>query len=85
MSGPAELGRLRWRCRRGLKELDVLLTRYVNERLSSASDTERAFFDELLDTQDPVLYAYLLGQESPPEQWRALIARIAAQPPGAGR
>ena len=28
-----ELGRLRWRCRRGMKELDVLLTRYVEEQL----------------------------------------------------
>jgi succinate dehydrogenase flavin-adding protein (antitoxin of CptAB toxin-antitoxin module) len=28
-----DLGKLRWRCRRGMRELDVLLTRYVNERL----------------------------------------------------
>jgi len=27
-----ELGKLRWRCRRGMKELDVLLARYVDER-----------------------------------------------------
>ena len=85
MPGTADLGRLRWRCRRGMKELDVLLTRYVNERLDSASGAERAIFDELLAAPDPVLYAYLLGQENPPEEWRALIARSAAHAPGAGR
>jgi len=34
---PGELGKLRWRCRRGMKELDVLLARYMDERFCSAS------------------------------------------------
>ena len=82
MPGPAELGKLRWRCRRGMKELDVLLARYVNERFCSASAQEQAAFLLLLETQDPALYAYCLGQEKPPAQFAALIEQITANSTG---
>lgn len=73
-----DVGKLRWRCRRGMKELDILLTRYVDERYGSASVEEQQAFQGLLETQDPVIYAYCLGQESPPEHLAALIERITA-------
>jgi antitoxin CptB len=76
--GPLELGKLRWRCRRGMRELDILLTRYVEERLCSASSLERDAFTELLDTQDAILYAYCLGAQPPPPRFAALIDRITA-------
>ncbi len=75
---PRELGKLRWRCRRGMKELDVLLSRYVDERFCGASNAERAAFRQLLDTQDTVLYAYCMGLERPPPGLAALIERITA-------
>jgi antitoxin CptB len=77
-AGPPELGKLRWRCRRGMKELDILLTRYIEERFCSASNLERDAFKELLDTQDAVLYAYCLGAQPPPPRFAALIERITA-------
>jgi antitoxin CptB len=73
-----DLGKLRWRCRRGMKELDVLLARYVEERFCSASSLEQDAFRRLLDTQDPVLYAYCLGSEAPPREFATLIERITA-------
>ena len=76
MSG--ELGKLRWRCRRGMKELDVLLTRYVEERFCGASKLEQEAFRQLLESQDPDLYAYCFGSEPPPTQFAALIERITA-------
>ncbi|MHB8478504.1 MAG: FAD assembly factor SdhE [Steroidobacteraceae bacterium] len=78
---PAEHGKLRWRCRRGMKELDVLLTRYVNERFCGASILEQDLFKELLESEDSVLYGYCLGVEKPPPRFAALIGRITA---GAG-
>ena len=73
------LGKLRWRCRRGMKELDALLTRYVDEEYATASAEHRRAFVDLLELQDPLLAAYVLGRESPPEGPVAeLIARIAA-------
>jgi antitoxin CptB len=61
-----------------MKELDILLTRYLDERYGSASPEEREAFDKLLETQDPVIYAYCLGQEPPPEHLAVLIERITA-------
>ena len=74
----AEAGKLRWRCRRGMKELDILLTRYVDERYGTASAEEQQAFQRLLEAQDPLIYAYCLGQERPPEHLAALIERITA-------
>jgi len=73
-----ELGKLRWRCRRGMKELDVLLARYVDERFCAAPCLEQDAFRRLLETQDPVLYAYCLGGERPPLEFAALIERITS-------
>jgi antitoxin CptB len=74
-------GRLRWRCRRGMKELDLLLTRYLDQRYGAAPPTEQEAFRGLLETQDPVIYAYCLGQERPPEHLADLIGRITAGSP----
>jgi antitoxin CptB len=78
----ADFGKLRWRCRRGMKELDVLLARYVDERFCSASNAEQEAFLRLLETQDAVLYAYCLGSQRPPPEFAALIERITANSPG---
>ena len=43
----ADLGRLRWRCRRGMKELDELLLAYLPRYLEASAD-ERAAFEALL-------------------------------------
>jgi antitoxin CptB len=79
-----DAGRLRWRCRRGMKELDILLTRYMDERFCAAPADEQDAFRGLLEIQDPVIYAYCLGSERPPEHLTVLIERITASP-SAGR
>ena len=76
----AENGQLRWRCRRGMKELDILLTRYLDECYCTAATGEQEAFRHLLEMQDPLIYAYCLGQERPPEHLAVLIARITANP-----
>jgi antitoxin CptB len=74
-------GRLRWRCRRGMKELDILLARYMDERFCAAPTEEQEAFRGLLEIQDPVIYAYCLGSEKPPEHLAVLIERITAGSP----
>ncbi len=74
-----EIGKLRWRCRRGMRELDVLLTRYVDEEYHTAAPEQQEAFRRLLDIQDPVLHAYFLGRQIAPDPVLAtLIARITA-------
>ena len=62
-----ELGRLRWRCRRGMRELDVLLERFAEQALPGSSPTEWGLFERLLALPDPLLAGYLLGGERPDE------------------
>ena len=59
------VAKLRWRCRRGMKELDLLLLSYLERRYDTASEEERWIFSELLELPDPKLHAYLLGREQP--------------------
>jgi antitoxin CptB len=77
-----EKGQLRWRCRRGMKELDVLFQRYLDERLESAESAELAAFEALLEIQDPVIYGYCFGSLAPPPQFAQLIERITGRPSG---
>jgi antitoxin CptB len=58
----SEMSRLRWLCRRGMKELDVVLTRYLDTRYAAASKAEQALFQQLLQMHDPDLYNLLLGR-----------------------
>jgi len=61
-----------------MKELDLLLRRYVDDRWPAAPDTERAAFEQLLDLPDPILAAYLLGHETPPPPLLDLVRRLRA-------
>jgi antitoxin CptB len=71
--------RLRWRCRRGMKELDVLLERFARTHLASAPLAERRALEELLALPDPDLAGYLLREEVPRQAAVAqLVARIRA-------
>lgn len=71
----AAAGRLAWRCRRGMKELDLLLTRYLRERWPEAGAAERGAFEQLLELPDPLLADYLFGREAPPD---AVTAQLLA-------
>jgi antitoxin CptB len=70
---------LLWRCRRGMKELDVLLERYAAAALPQADAAERRLLARLLDCPDPELAGYFLGGEAPPEgDMAALVTRITS-------
>lgn len=72
-----EAGRLLWRCRRGMKELDLVLERFARATLPMASPAERGVLAELLELPDPVLAQYLLGDAAPGgAQLAALVTRI---------
>ena len=69
---------LLWRCRRGMKELDVLLERYAAAALPHAGAAERGLLARLLERPDPELAGYFLGGEVPPEpEMAALVTRIS--------
>ena len=53
---------LEWHCRRGMRELDVLLMRYVEQHYDAADEGERAAFETLLSLQDPEILDLLTGR-----------------------
>ena len=73
----ARTARLRWSCRRGMRELDVVLQRYLENRYPAADAIERQAFEALLELQDPQLFAYLLGSDAPTDpQLADVVARL---------
>jgi antitoxin CptB len=72
--------RLLWRCRRGMKELDVLLERYVRSHLAQASAEDRATLTQLLDLPDPELADYVFGHiPAGDPRLAALVGAIAGR------
>lgn len=61
-------GFLRWRCRRGMQELDILLSRWLDRGWSSADAGRRAAFLRLLEETDPQIADWLLSGQRPDDQ-----------------
>lgn len=55
--------RLRWACRRGMLELDVLLGNFLTERYEGLSPEEQETFVNLLAENDQDLFMWLTGKE----------------------
>jgi antitoxin CptB len=80
----SDFRQVRWRCRRGMKELDVLLGRWLDTHYATVSSAEQSVFQRFLELPDPDVARYLLGREQPPDaELRALVASILAVRPSA--
>ncbi len=69
----AWLGRLRWRCRRGMKELDLVLVRWLEHRYGDSTPELRSAFERLLEAQDPELVSWLFRRDRPADPDLAAI------------
>lgn len=73
----ADAARLRWRCRRGMRELDQLLGQWLNMRFERADAATQCAFAELLEQPDPELWDWLSGREAPPRgDWQRIVDEI---------
>ena len=80
-SDALELKRLRWRCRRGMRELDQLFGRDLDREWADASEGQRGVFLRLLDCEDDKLWRWFMGYEQCPDDALAsLIQRIRQLP-----
>ena len=55
----SELSRLRWLCRRGMKELDILLERFINNQHHILAEGAWPEFESLLQVEDDLLWDWL--------------------------
>jgi len=67
--------RLRWLCRRGMKELDIVLGGYLDTCYPNASADEKAAFEALLQLEDPLIWSWLVGAEPLPEGKQGDVVR----------
>ncbi|MGC2047998.1 MAG: succinate dehydrogenase assembly factor 2 [Gallionella sp.] len=74
-----ELERVRWRSRRGLLELDIVLGRFIETYYAQLDQTERQAFEEMLDMPDNPLWDMIAGrQEATQAGQQALLEKIRA-------
>jgi antitoxin CptB len=73
--GTEPLGKLEWRCRRGMKELDLVLVRYLRSRYETAPSDERVAFAEFLELPDPDIARYLIAGDVPDDPRHAALCR----------
>ena len=77
----AELRRIRWRCRRGMRELDQLFERYLDRCWAQDSEDRRAVFLRLLDCEDDKLWRWFMGYEAAEDvEIASLVQRIRELP-----
>ncbi len=68
---------LRWACRRGLLELDLLLKSYMDQVYEQLTDQEKRKFLTMLDMQDQEMLEMLMGKTNPNDKELAeLLTRI---------
>ena len=72
----AEIDRIRWRCRRGLLELDLVLQNFLERRFDGLDPASKALFNELLDEPDNDLLDLALGRAEPAPRYRAVVEML---------
>jgi antitoxin CptB len=73
MDSTAEVRRLRWQCRRGLLELDLLLGGFLERHYPALAPHDQEAFRRLLREPDPRLLAWFQGQERPPDELKHIV------------
>ncbi len=72
-----EYSELKWRCRRGMLELDILLNSYLDKNYETMSPQTGAVFSDVLDYPDKVLLDLLMGEmQSSDQSVNALVQSI---------
>lgn len=66
MADEIEVKRVRWHSRRGMLELDVLLVPFAEEAYAGLSDEDQARYRQLLEHEDPDLFAWFM-EHLPPD------------------
>ena len=57
--------KIKWQCRRGMLELDLLLNGFIDKHLDKLTEAQVATFEQLLSANDVDLYTWLMGSGSP--------------------
>ena len=59
-----EINRIKWKCRRGMREIDLLLREFSKNSIKNLSNKDLSLFDEILDYDDQKLYDFIFKNQS---------------------
>jgi len=76
MADARRLNRLRWLCRRGMKELDVLMEAFLECQATALGEGAWPELEPLLDEEDDRLWDWLQGRVTPPDDYASVIDAI---------
>jgi antitoxin CptB len=71
-----EADRIRWHCRRGLLELDLVLSKFLDRHFEALSDEQRKVFARLLDYPDNDLWDFVSGRSPAPDTESAKLIKL---------
>lgn len=75
----SELDRIRWQCRRGMLELDLVLNRFLEDSLEQLDAAQLQVFRDFLNEADTHLLAWIMGQETAPPRYAVLVRQLQQQ------
>lgn len=74
-----ERSRLLWRCRRGIREMDIVLQEFLNQSYSALSEADKNIFSQLLDEADLDILNWIMGKDEPKTEELVHIVTLIRQ------
>ena len=71
------LNKLRWKSRKGIRELDILLQNYLDTHYSSLDSLDKKLFEEILEIDTYDLLNAISGKSSYNEKYESIITQLS--------
>lgn len=71
-----DINRLRWACRRGILEVDLVLLPFLENEFAGLSEVHQKLFEQLLESEDQDLFNWFLKKGAPEDPELQIIVKI---------
>ena len=71
------LNKLRWKSRKGIRELDILLQNYLDTHYSNLDSVDKKLFEEILEIDTYDLLNAISGKSSYNEKYETIITQLS--------
>ena len=71
------LNKLRWKSRKGIRELDILLQNYLETHYTSLNSLDKKLFEEVLEIDTYDLLNAISGKSSYNEKYESIITQLS--------
>ena len=71
------VNKLRWKSRKGIRELDILLQNYLDTHYSNLDSLDKKLFEEILEIDTNDLLNAISGKSSYNEKYKSIITELS--------